>query len=436
MARDKGDGSLRKMSTGHWEGRVSYRDAHGNRVYRQVTGKTHAIAKEKLDKLLQKIEREKEIAADPDYVPPGNYLFSEWLDVWQSEILPNTARGATRESYYRNIEKHIKPALGDLYLRQIRTVDIQAMINKAQKKGNYMPWTLNKMKNIVSGAFTAAMAQSPPLVAVNPCKGVKTPKITQKPIRVLSEEEQLQFMDAIKGSRFETLFVFALATGMRRGEIVALTWDCIDFKKMQITVKSNVVRVMDMETKITSLVEGETKSDAGARKVPILPNLAPALAAHKQEQDTIRKLAGSAWNDGNLVFCSTVGTWLEPRRIQTDLDKINDELGFDRFGIHTFRHTYATRMLEKEVPPKVVSEILGHADVKTTLQIYSHVFDSTAHEQAAKLDGLFAGVKTEKEGEANPAGAHYPNFKRMNTKAKNRSGGTGKTAKKKPGRAR
>ena len=417
---------------------MSYRDAAGNRKYKQVTGKTHAITKEKLDKLIDKIELEKEMTSDPDYVPPSNYLFGEWLDIWQSEILPHTVRATTRESYYRNIEKHIKPALGNMYLRQIRTVDIQTMINKIQRKADYMPWTLNKLKNIISGAFTAAMEQSPPLVATNPCRGVKTPTIKQKPIRVLSEEEQLDFMDAIKGSRFETLFLFALATGMRRGEIVALTWDCVNFNKMQITVKRNVIRVMDTDTKKTRLMEGEPKSDAGARKVPILPSFVPVLLAHKKEQEALKRVAGSAWNSGNLVFCTAVGTWIEPRRIQSDLDKINEERGLDKFGIHTFRHTYATRMLEKEVPPKVVSEILGHADVKTTLQIYSHVFDSTAHEQAAKLDGLFAGLAQEQEPPTAPAtkSAHYPNFKGMNKKAKNRAKSGANAKKKKSGYAR
>ncbi len=167
---------------------------------------------------------------------------------------------------------------------------------------------------------------------------MKTPTIKQKPIRVLSEEEQLDFMDAIKGSRFETLFLFALATGMRRGEIVALTWDCVNFSKMQITVKRNVIRVMDTDTKKTRLMEGEPKSDAGARKVPILPSFAPVLLAHKKEQEALKRVAGSAWNSGNLVFCTAVGTWIEPRRIQSDLDKINEERGLDKFGIHTFRH--------------------------------------------------------------------------------------------------
>jgi integrase len=433
MARDKGDGSLRKLSSGHWEGRVSYRDAAGERKYKQVTGRTHAIAKEKLDKLIEQIEHEKELAADPNYVPANNYLFSDWLDVWHGEILPNTARPGTLDSYYRNIEKHIKPALGNLYLQQLRSVDIQALINKMNKSGEYMPWTINKVKNVISGALTAATEQTPPLIAVNPCRGVKTPPIKQRPIRVLTEEEQKVFMEAVKGSRFETLFLFALATGMRRGEMVALTWDRVDFSKAQITVNSSVSRVLDMDTKRTQLMEGEPKSDAGSRKVPLLPGIAPVLLAHKKEQDAIRKAAGSAWNERNLVFCSAVGEWIEPRRIQLELHRILRGNDMEPFGVHTFRHTFATRMLEREVSPKVVSEILGHADVKTTMQIYTHVFDSTAQEQAYKLNSLFAGLTNEDAPRREQAAStHYPEFKRQNTKARNRAAKS-KTGKKKKG---
>lgn len=297
-----------------------------------------------------------------------------------------------------------------------------------------MPWTVNKTKNVISGAFTAAMEQTPPLVLINPCKGVKTPSIKQRPIRVLTEQEQKRLMEALKGTRFETLFLFALATGMRRGEIIALTWDCVDFKKNQIKVYSSVNRVMDVNTKKSYLVEGDTKSDAGFRKVPILPSFLPVLTAHKQEQDAIRKQASSSWNDKNLVFCSSVGEWIEPRRVQTELHKVLKANGFELFGPHALRHTYATRMLEREVPVRVVSEILGHADVKTTMQIYSHVFDTTAHDQANKLDNLFAGLTSENEPPA--AQAHYPDFNRTNTKAKNRAAKAKTASSKKKGRAR
>ena len=103
-------------------------------------------------------------------------------------------------------------------------------------------------------------------------------------------------------------------------------------------------------------------------------------------------------NAQNLVFCSNVGTVIEPRRVCTTMNKITDAAGLPRYTFHALRHTFATRMLEANVPAKVVQDVLGHADVTLTLNTYSHVIGSTAHEQMAKINKLFQSAdKTEKE---------------------------------------
>jgi len=178
-------------------------------------------------------------------------------------------------------------------------------------------------------------------------------------------------------------------TGMRRGEIMALTWDCVDWKNKQITVKGSISRVKDPDTGITALRYSEPKTKSGRRQVPILPNMIPVLLAHKERQNAEKAQAGSAWNAQNLVFCSNVGTVIEPRRVCTTMDKITDGADLPRFTFHALRHTFATRMLEANVPAKVVQDVLGHADVTLTLNTYSHVLGSTAHEQMSKINNLF-----------------------------------------------
>ena len=224
------------------------------------------------------------------------------------------------------------------------------------------------------------------------------PKLEQKDIRILTEPEQQTFMKAVEGHRLEALYKLALATGMRRGELMALTWDCVDFKSNNIAVRGSISRVKDPDTGITALRFSEPKTKAGRRQVPILPNIVPVLKEHKERQDAEKAEAGSAWNSENLVFCSNVGTVIEPRRVCTTMDKITDAAGLPRFTFHALRHTFATRMLEANVPAKVVQDVLGHADVTLTLNTYSHVIGSTAHEQMAKINNLFQAsepVKTE-----------------------------------------
>jgi len=120
-----------------------------------------------------------------------------------------------------------------------------------------------------------------------------------------------------------------------------------------------------------------------------LPNMIPVLQAHQRRQEAEKTEAGSAWNPQNLVFCSNIGTVIEPRRVCTTMNKITDAAELPRFTFHALRHTFATRMLEANVPAKVVQDVLGHADVTLTLNTYSHVIGSTAHEQMAKINSLF-----------------------------------------------
>jgi len=170
---------------------------------------------------------------------------------------------------------------------------------------------------------------------------------------------------------------------------MALTWDCVDFKNKNIAVKGSVSRIKDPDTGITALRYSEPKTKSGRRQVPILPNMIPVLLAHKERQDAEKAEAGPAWNSQNLVFCSNVGTIIEPRRVCTTMDKITEAADLPHFTFHALRHTFATRMLEANVPAKVVQDILGHADVTLTLNTYSHVIGSTAHEQMSKINGLF-----------------------------------------------
>ena len=378
--RDRGDGSLRRRPNGSWEGRIGYTDEDsGKRVEKSVYATTQAEAKRKLKELIKSIENPPE---ETEYVAPTKLTFGEWLDTWMKEYKKNGVRPATYTSYHHNIEAHIRPALGNMELQKIRPEHIQKLLNDMSagvgKTAPLAPWTVLKVKNIISGAMEQAIRNQ--IIPYNPAKASVPPKLEQKDIRILTEPEQQTFMKAVEGHRLEALYKLALATGMRRGELMALTWDCVDFKSNNIAVRGSISRVKDPDTGITALRFSEPKTKAGRRQVPILPNIVPVLKEHKARQDAEKAEAGSAWNSENLVFCSNVGTVIEPRRVCTTMDKITDAAGLPRFTFHALRHTFATRMLEANVPAKVVQDVLGHADVTLTLNTYSHVIGSTAHE--------------------------------------------------------
>jgi len=396
--RDKGDGSLRRRHNGTWEGRVTLTTPGGQTIHKSVYGKTQSETRQKLRDVQRKFN-------DINYIESHETTFGEWLDTWMQEYKRNSIKPSTYVGYQHSISKHIKPALGGIQLLDLRPEHIQKLLNDMGKpKGDAAgldAWTITKAKNIINNSLEQAIRNR--MLQFNPTRAVVPPKILQKDIRILMPEEQTTFVEALKGHRLEVLFVLALATGLRRGELMALTWDNIDLKNHSITVKGTVSRIKDPITGVTQLLYSEPKTKAGRRQVPLLESMISMLEQHRRRQEEEKRNAGSAWNPDDIVFCSNVGTYIEPRRINTTLDKITKSAGLEHLTFHALRHTFATRMLEANVPAKVVQEVLGHKDVTLTLNTYSHVIGSTAHDQMSKLDELFAKknqVETDQKSQA------------------------------------
>jgi integrase len=401
--RSKGDGMIRKRKDGSWEGRVpiSVDPETGKTKYKYVYAKS---MKEVRDKMRLVSENKPEInTPNGKYIKvnePGKneILFGDWLDTWLTEYKLNSLTPSTYESYYVIIHHHLKPALGDIPITAITAEQIQKLLNEKMEKGgrvdnrgDYLsPSTVIKIKVVINASLKQAMKNK--LIPFNPTEAVTPPKQVRKEIRILTVDEQKKFMSALNGHRLEALFKLALATGMRKGELMALTWDCVDFENRSIKVTKSASRIRNPHTRVTSIETGNTKTASGVRQVPILPGVLPVLKEHRRRQEMEKRIAGSAYNRTGLVFCSNIGTYIEPRRVNTTLGKLVNKAGIEHINFHALRHTFATRALETGIPAKVVQEILGHSDVALTLNRYTHVLKSTAQEQMNKMNELFASM--------------------------------------------
>jgi len=400
--RLKGDGNIRQRSDGSWEGGVPIgkNPVTGRTAYKTFYAKTR---QEVLNKMKAFVENKPEIIT-----PKGTYVlaekteaasisFGEWLDTWLKTYKVSRLTPSTYESYRVIIEHHLKPTLGNIMIADITADQIQKLLNAKQEKGARKDGRNNitlsassviKIKIIISASLKQAVKNR--MIPYNPAEAVTPPKMTRREIRVLSLEEQNNFMGVLQGHRLEALFKLALATGMRKGELLALTWDCVDFEKKTITISKSAMRVRNQKTMKTEIQVGNPKSVSGFREIPMLPSVIPILEKHNAQQEGEKRAAGSAYNKNNLVFCSNVGSYLEPSRINTTLGKLLKYASMDHINFHALRHTFATRALENGVPAKVVQTILGHADVALTLNTYTHVLKETLHDQIQKMDEIFA----------------------------------------------
>lgn len=325
----------------------------------------------------------------------------EWFEIWLRDYKRLTIKKGTEENYKRNYRSYIQPYLGNMPIRQIRGEHIQKLFNYLIGRG-YAVSTLYVSKGVLSGMFRQLLKND--ILERNPVQFVEFPRQSRKKERrVMTEEEQILFLEYAKGSPYEDVYRLALATGMRIGEICALKWADVDFGNQLLTVNGTLKRFKD-----TGFFIDTPKSITSRRIVPMLPAICKMLKRRKRSQ--VGTVMGKyklkdPWQD--LVFLNP-GEGYEPMRKRTiayDMDAIVDHINRDRkeklknkrrrpeifehVSPHALRHTFATRALENGIPPKVVQEILGHSSITITLDLYTHVLDKTKSEEILKLQRMF-----------------------------------------------
>ena len=226
-------------------------------------------------------------------------------------------------------------------------------------------------------ALKDAMARG--LIARNVCELIKSPKATKREMHPLTQSEARVLTG--RTNRFRALWVVALATGMRFGELVALRWSDVNFAKGTLAVRYSA-----HWEKGLGMVVKQPKTEAGVRTILLNQHVLVELKSHRAAQHQERLLAGELWIDNGIVFCNEVGQMYYHHRIHDHFKKALRESGLPDIHLHDLRHTAATLLLEAGINLKVVSEILGHASTAVTMTIYAHV-TRTMQEQAAQAMG-------------------------------------------------
>ena len=331
----------------------------------------------------------------------GPLTLDAWFEDWLVNYKLLTVKKGTIENYKRNYRNYVKPYLGSMDVMEIKGEHIQKLFNFLIAQG-YAVSTLYVSKGVRSGMFRQLIKND--ILEKNPVQFVEFPRQPKKrERRVLSQEEQNLFLEYAKGSPYEDVYLIALATGMRIGEICALRWSDIDFSHQFLTVNGTLKCFKE-----TGFFIDSPKSLTSRRVIPLLPTVCKMLKRRKRSQiGTIigKYTVKQIWQD--LVFLHPGGLY-EPMRKRTiayDMDAIVERINQDRkeklknkrksldvfehVSPHALRHTFATRALENGIPPKVVQEILGHSSITITLDLYTHVLDKTKSEEIMKLQRIF-----------------------------------------------
>lgn len=287
----------------------------------------------------------------------------------------------TFERYMSIYNTHFKDSLfGDMDIKNITQVQTQKFLND---KKNLSPKSLNLIVILLNNTFKHAIANN--LIRNNIINDVKIPKSTykEKKIEVFTREEQKLYLEAASNSFYNLLFITALSTGMRVGEITALKWKNIDLNKniIHVTNSTRLVMKYDEDGNMieNELVTGDTKTKSGRRDIPISVSLSTSLKKYKLS-------TGS--NDKDYVFKNTKREQIKYDSIAKAHKLICKKAGIRIVTFHCLRHTFATRAIESGIDYKTVSEILGHSKPSTTINLYVHSTNDSKREAAELISEL------------------------------------------------
>ena len=354
---------------GRWEGRyIQGRKPDGRPKFVSIYGKQYKEVKRQLILIKSKLCQK-----ETTLIVYGNGSFEDWVEYWLEMTIRPHIKLSTYAGYRRNIERHLYPYLGKNELKKISSEQIQTMIDQLQM--NLAASTLRGICRLLRSILHSAWCKG--MISSNPYRDIRVPKAPKKTPRVLTQQEQKKLEKHLLQKENNVEYLLSLYTGLRVGEICGLCWEDIDFENQLLHVQKTVQRVAFYRgKKRTQLISGSPKSQTSMREIP-LPAFLLTILKKRKEKNSCSQTAP--------VFPGRKKGYRDPRIMQKRISTICHSLGIHGIHMHTLRHTFATRCLEKGIGYEVLCELLGHSSPQITLRYYAHCTPQTKRDSVNRL---------------------------------------------------
>ena len=378
MARGNGEGSIYPHKRNGKK--IGYRAAYfvhtaDGPKRRYVSGKSREDVAAKLTKALGQ-------SADGLLFDAGSLTVGEYLQRWLKDSVKGTVRHSTYEVHRHMIEPYIIPALGRLKLRDLSPVHVRGLYREKLDSG-LSAATVRKIHSILRKALKQAVMDG--LIPRNVCEAVRPPKVERKEITPLDRGQARALLEAVRGDRLEALFLLAVHTGMREGELLGLTWDDVDLERGVLRLRRALVREGG------KVMLGDLKTAKSRRQIRLTSAAVDTLRAHLGRQLEEMERMGSLYQPGGLVFATESGTLINPSNLRNRSFKpLLKRARLPGICFHDLRHTCATLLLSQGTHPKLVQELLGHATIAMTLDTYSHFLPSMGDQTVKAMEAALA----------------------------------------------
>lgn len=370
--RANGEGSRPiQRKDGRWAVGIRYIDPDGLSKRTYVYGKTAKEAREKAEAVRERVK-----AGRP--AKDAKTTLATFVEDWIEGTLAVSDRKSSTKSMYATLaRKHVAGSdLGARSLDRLEARHVEAWVAALRRKG-LSESTVRSTYTVLRAILDTAVRDR--AIAENPAAVVRRPKVTVKEAAYMSDDQVEAVLQAAAGSRYAPMFVLLDATGLRRGEALALRWTDVNLGARTLRVRGTLGREGG------ELVVTEPKTARSVRTIPLIDEAVEVLQEVKARQQTEQEAAGSMWTQTGFVFTTEFGAPCDPRNALRAFKAAADRAGVPGVGLHTLRHSSASRALGKGVPLKVVSEIWGHSSVSITGDIYGHVAPDLAAEAMKAL---------------------------------------------------
>lgn len=371
MARRGENIYLRK--DGRWEGRyIKGRRPDGKPLFGSVYGRQYAEVRKRL------ILRKAEMYANgkPTTVICGDGSFEDWTVYWLEVYARPYVKPETYAGYERTANNHIFPHLGNMNIREIQPVHIQNMVNELQK--NLAPTTLRSVCRLLKSILKTACEKE--VISHSPYQDIRLPRVRKNAPRVLTFAEQRKLEKELYRTN-ELEYLLCLYTGLRVGELCALRWKDIDFESNMLYVRHSVQRIpVKNDINRTKLILSSPKSESSIRDIPIPYFIEEMLRLRKEETRADLE---------DYIFPGITGASKDPRTMQYRIVKLCRELDIEDVHMHTLRHTFATRCLERGIHYEILCEFLGHSSPQITLRHYAHCTPDGKRRSMDKMELIY-----------------------------------------------
>lgn len=366
------------------------RDSNGKLIRKEFYGTGKKDAENKRDEYLNGLKNG--LNVDFKNVSLGNLIHS-WL--FEKIRISNKIKPSTFERYegiYRNYI--VNSSLYGLKLNELKSIQIQRYYNQLLKDGKSSN-VIKNLNKLIKYFLNYAVDEG--YLIKNPCNGKKIvipgESVSEKTELMIFDDTEINaFKVSLDKHRLKALFLLDLGTGLRLGELLGLKWSDIDMQNNELHVNRSIKQVSIIAadgTKVFKTIEQIPKTKGSLRTVPIPVNLINIIKAHSSIQKQEKLKAGSSYKVSDFVFTTELGTTIDARNLTKQYARLLVKAKIEYRKFHSLRHTYASKLFERGVKLKTVSELLGHSNIAITADTYTHVIPKEKNDAAATINDLF-----------------------------------------------